>query len=132
MRVAIAGVVGGLIAMAFGALWYGLFSSPWQAAAGVVQADVESMGAWMYLLPLGGWVLAAFALNGLFSILKNQSWSLMLRATFYAWLAGALIATILYTIFGQNGLDLLWIDGLHMLCALIIITVISKLIAWRA
>ena len=131
MRIAIASVVSGLVAMAFGALWYGLFSAQWQAAAGVTQDDMNNMGALMYAIPVIAWIVGAAAMNMLFLQLKDTSLAALIRATVMMWLSGAVIATVLSTVFGGRGADLYWIDGLHLLIAMIIMAVISKFIAHR-
>ena len=131
MRIAIASVVGGIIAMVFGSLWYWAFAGQWQAAAGITQEQIDKIGPVMYLLPLVCWIIATGALNLLFAQLKDNSLGSLLRATVMVWAAGAMIATVLSTFFGVRGVDLYWIDGLHLLVALLILATTSKFIAHR-
>lgn len=131
MPVILSSIVGGIVAMIFGAIWYGVFASAWQAGAGVTDAQVMAISGAMYLVPLLAWIIGAFGLNSLMGMVASKSWHTFIRLTFFVWLSGAMVAVALLTFFGLKGTALYWIDGLHMLIALMLVMAVGKLIRYR-
>lgn len=130
-RSAIAAVVGGLVAFAVGALWYNLFASTWQEAARVTPEMVAATPGTVYMWGMVAWIIAGFAYAVMASRRASHDWGIVIVGAVAIWLIGAMPATIMSTMFGLRGVELLWIDGLYWLDGILVIAIANKLIAQR-
>ncbi len=123
--------LGGILAYAIGVPWYMLLSKPWMAAAKMSEADVANPSPTPYLAAVAGWLVASYALNVHIYPLLGQDAELMqlLGLTFWLWLSFGLLSTVLSTMFGNRGRNLLWIDAGYTLIGGLIIGVVYFFIA---
>lgn len=134
MRLGIAILVGAVIpGLVFGPLWYGpLFLEPWMSGIGFTRETIGEGSALLMMLPLIGWIFTAAAMNGLYSLLMDQSWRTLIRATIYVGVAGTLLANLFVNVFDPSRkLYLIAIDSGYIFVGFAVILVASKLIYRR-
>ena len=137
MMFAVSVLVGGVAAYALCVLWYMLLSGPWMAAAKVSRDDTgggsaggngRSM-ALTYAVTFLAWLAASFVLQShLFPMAAAADVSVF-RLTIGMWLAFGLLSTLLSTLYGLRGLNLIWIDGGYVLAGGLLIAASYTFIA---
>lgn len=123
-------VLGGVLAYGIGVPWYMLLSKPWMAAAKMTEADVANTSPMPYIAAVVAWLVAATVLNGHIFPLLGEDVGLvkLLRFTVGLWISFGLLSTVLSTMFGNRGRNLLWIDGGYTLIGGLIIAVVHHFI----
>ena len=137
-------IVGGLAAYALGIPWYMALSKPWMAAAGVTQEQIQgtsdagggpnpmpfimALVFWMITSALMHFVLLPAADAHVVMAIESgrevaNNWMPRLVFTAAAWASFALLSTILSTMYGMRGLNLIWIDGLYTLAGGLVIAI---------
>lgn len=122
-------VAGGVACMILGTVWYMALGNPWMAAAGITMAEVDAgAGASPYIASFVAWLVSAFAIGMLFDKLGDTSWGGVIKTAGLVWLSVGITSTVLSTMYGMRGTDLLWIDGLYTLICLIAILAVRKVV----
>ena len=133
MRLGIAILVGAVVPAFLGALWYGpLLGKIWLAGIGFTAETIGQPSGILMILPFIGWLVTAGALNGLYSLLMDQSWRTLIRATIYVGVAGTLLANLFVNVFDPSReMYLIAIDSGYIFVGFAAILIASKLIYRR-
>ena len=135
MMFAVSVLVGGVAAYALGVAWYMVLANPWMKAARVTPADIGggsgrgSNMALTYGLTFLMWLGASFVLQGHLLPMAEAAGTNPFRAVVGMWLAFALLSTVLSTLYGLRGRNLIWIDAGYVLCGVLLITAAFTFIA---
>ena len=123
-------LIGAVAAYALGVLWYMLLSGPWMKAAKLTRDDIGGgssggMGAGM-MITYGAtfimWLVASFVLQTHLLPLVDSAGVNPFRAVVGMWLTFGLLSTVLSTLYGMRGRNLIWIDGGYILSGSLLIT----------
>ena len=137
MMLAISIAVGDIAAYALGVLWYMVLASPWMAAARVKREDIgggsaggnrRSM-ALTYAVTFLAWLAVSFTLQSHLFPMATAADVSVFRLTVGMWLAFGLLSTLLSTLYGLRGLNLIWIDGGYVLAGGLVIAAANTFIA---
>ena len=118
-------LIGGIAAYALGVVWYMVLSGPWMKAVKLTREDIGGgsgggMSASMaltYSLTLVIWMVASFVLHVHLLPMVIAAGSNPFQAVIGMWLAFALLSTVLSTLYGMRGKNLIWIDaGRQWIC----------------
>lgn len=115
--------VGTVLAFMLGWVWYGmLFQSQWLAAVGLTMDDTGSeMQIGAMLVPLIAWLIAAGCFHSIAHMANVSALQGNVKLAVLCWLGFSAPATLFSTYFGMRGSDLYWIDGLYLLCGVLLI-----------
>jgi hypothetical protein len=123
-------LIGGIAAYALGVVWYMVLSGPWMKAVKLTREDISGgsgggMSASMaltYSLTLVIWMVASFVLHVHLLPMVIAAGSNPFQAVIGMWLAFALLSTVLSTLYGMRGKNLIWIDAGYVLGGALLIT----------
>lgn len=120
-------IVGGLGAFAIGVPWYMILAKPWMTAAGISDEQASNASPMIYLITLAMWIVSSFFLQ---HYLMKDVISLIdaIRPAVAAWAAMGALSTVLSTLYGMRGRNLLWIDAGYTLAGAIVIAIIHTLL----
>ncbi len=137
MMFALSVLVGGIAAYALGVLWYMLLSGLWMAAANVLREDIGGGSAGgngrsmvlTYPVTFLAWLAASFILQSHLFPMAAAADVNVFRLTIGMWLAFGLLSTLMSTLYGLHGLNLIWIDGGYVLAGGLLIAASYTFIA---
>ena len=123
-------LVGAVAAYALGVVWYMVLSGPWMKAAKLTRDDIGggsgsglSRGMVLtYGLTFIMWLVASFVLQVHLLPRAIASGSNPFQAVIGMWVAFALLSTLLSTLYGMRGKNLIWIDAGYVLGGALLIT----------
>ena len=123
-------LVGGVAAYALGVVWYMVLSGPWMKAAKLTSEDIgggssSGMSGGMmltYVLTFAMWLVASFVMQVHLLPMAVAAGSNPFRAVIGMWVAFALLSTLLSTLYGMRGKNLIWIDAGYVLGGALLIT----------
>lgn len=108
-----------VLGMASGALWYGFFRRPWQAGAGLTEAQIAASGhAAKYALAALAKFVIAFCLAKLLRVLDAVSISNAFAAALFLWLGFVLMPLLVNYRFQLKSWALIRIDAGYWLLVL--------------
>jgi hypothetical protein len=116
------------LAFFLGAIWYGVFSDPWMAAAGLTMEQVGEPGPGMCVVPFLAWLVGAATFHCIACMASVNGLAENLKLGFLGWLGFAAPAILFSIYFGMRGSDLYWIDGLYVLISILLIAATRGLI----
>ena len=130
-------LVGGLAAYGLGIVWYMALAGPWMKAARLTREDIgggsgsgmTSNMALTYGITFVAWLLASFVLQAHLLPMAEAAGSNAFRATVGMWLAFALLSTLMSTLYGMRGKNLIWIDAGYVLGGTLLIALSYTFIA---
>ena len=130
-------LVGGVAAYVLGVIWYMALSNPWMKAAGLTREDIgggsgsgmTSSMAITYGITLVAWIVVSFIMHQHLLPMAVAAGSNIFMATIGMWIAFALLSTILSTMYGMRGKNLIWIDAGYVLGGGLLIALAFNLIA---
>ena len=123
-------LVGGIAAYALGVVWYMVLGGPWMKAARLTRDDIgggssSGMSGGMMLtygLTFAMWLVASFVLQVHLLPMVVAAGSNPFQAVIGMWVAFALLSTLLSTLYGMRGKNLIWIDAGYVLGGALLIT----------
>ena len=123
-------LVGAVAAYALGVVWYMVLSGPWMKAAKLTRDDIGggsgsglSRGMVLtYGLTFIMWLVASFVLQVHLLPMAIAAGSNPFQAVIGMWVAFALLSTLLSTLYGMRGKNLIWIDAGYVLGGALLIT----------
>ena len=123
-------LVGGIAAYALGVVWYMVLAGPWMKAARLTRDDIgggssSGMSGRMMLtygLTFAMWLVASFVLQVHLLPMAVAAGSNPFQAVIGMWVAFALLSTLLSTLYGMRGKNLIWIDAGYVLGGALLIT----------
>ena len=123
-------LVGGIAAYALGVVWYMVLADPWMKAARLTRDDIgggssSGMSGGMMLtygLTFAMWLVASFVLQVHLLPMVVAAGSNPFQAVIGMWVAFALLSTLLSTLYGMRGKNLIWIDAGYVLGGALLIT----------
>ena len=132
-------IVGGVAAYGLGVVWYMVLARPWMAAARLSPEDIgggsngaqgmSNRMALTYGTTFVAWLVASFVLQAHLLPMAEAAGANPFRATVGMWLAFALLSTLLSTLYGMRGRNLIWIDAGYVLGGTLLIALAYRFLA---
>ena len=123
-------LIGAVAAYALGVVWYMVLSGPWMKAAKLTREDIGGGSgsglsggmALTYGLTFIMWLVTSFVLQVHLLPMAIAAGSNPFQAVIGMWVAFALLSTLLSTLYGMRGKNLIWIDAGYVLGGALLIT----------
>jgi len=123
-------LIGAVAAYALGVVWYMVLSGPWMKAAKLTREDIgggsgSGLSGGMVLtygLTFIMWLVTSFVLQVHLLPMAIAAGSNPFQAVIGMWIAFALLSTLLSTLYGMRGKNLIWIDAGYVLGGALLIT----------
>ena len=122
-------LVGGVAAYALGVVWYMTLGSLWMKAARLTSEQLSSDAPGFqvnqglaYGLTFLMWLFASFVMQAHLLPMAVAAGVNPFRAVVGMWIAFGLLSTLLSTLYGFRGKNLIWIDAGYVLCGSLLIT----------
>ena len=123
-------LIGAVAAYALGVVWYMVLSGPWMKAAKLTREDIgggsgSGLSGGMVLtygLTFIMWLVTSFVLQVHLLPMAIAAGSNPFQAVIGMWIAFALLSTLLSTLYGMRGKNLIWIVAGYVLGGALLIT----------
>ena len=123
-------LIGAVAAYALGVVWYMVLSGPWMKAVKLTREDIgggSGSGLSGGMVPTYGltfimWLVTSFVLQVHLLPMAIAAGSNPFQAVIGMWIAFALLSTLLSTLYGMRGKNLIWIDAGYVLGGALLIT----------